>query len=267
MSVEHTLQQHYTHGALESAINDSLRKLGKDPGALHADDLAPIDEFHIGGRPATMALLAQCAFKPGMQILDIGSGLGGPARVCATTTGAHVHGIDLTPEYVAIAASLSARVALSSSTTFSEGSALALPFARDHFDGAYMIHVAMNIADKAALFRDIRRTMKHGSTFGIYDIMRLSEGPLAFPLPWSSVAETSFVEMPDDYRAALTASGFDVVTARDRFDIARAAFTRRDPSAPELTHRGPGFALKSKNLAALVNAGILCPYEIIARAL
>ena len=105
-AIDTALQRHYSHGALAAAIDRSLVKLGKDPAALTVDDLALIDEFHIGGRPASLALFDQCGFAEGMHLLDVGSGLGGPARACAFAKGATVTGVDLTPEFVEVARTL-----------------------------------------------------------------------------------------------------------------------------------------------------------------
>ncbi|MEQ1612245.1 MAG: class I SAM-dependent methyltransferase, partial [Hyphomicrobiaceae bacterium] len=143
-AIDRALQSHYAHGELASAIDRSLVKLGKDPANLTVDDLAMIDEFHIGGRPASLELFEQCKFDEGMHLLDVGSGLGGPARTCAAAKSTTVTGVDLTPEYVAAATDLSQRVGLSARTTFKQGSVLDLPFADGTFDGAYMIHVGMN---------------------------------------------------------------------------------------------------------------------------
>lgn len=271
-AVELKLQHHYSHGALATAVDKSLLALGRDPASITIDDLAPIDEFHIGGRPASMALFGQCGFAAGMHLLDVGSGLGGPARAAAAVIGATVTGIDLTDEYVEIARQLSARVGLTAKTTFQQGSVLELPFADGAFDGAYMIHVGMNIADKPRLFGEVRRALKPGAVFGIYDVMQLSDGDLRFPLPWSSVAETSFVEPPASYRAKLVTAGFQIVAERNRHAAALEFFAegaRREQAGltPALHHRAPDWPIKSANLQAMLAASIIAPTEIIARAI
>lgn len=271
-TIETRLQHHYSHGTLAAAVDKSLVALGKDPAAITVEDLAPIDEFHIGGRPASVALFEQCAFTAGMHLLDVGSGLGGPARACAAVIGATVIGVDLTDEYVAVARQLSGRLGLGSKTTFQKGSVLDLPFADATFDGAYMIHVGMNIADKPRLFHEVRRSLKPGAVFGIYDVMRLADGELRFPLPWSSVAGTSFVEPPASYRDKLAAAGFAITAKRNRHAAALEFFAqgaRREQAgqAPALFHRAPDWPLKSANLQAMLVAGIIAPVEIIARAI
>lgn len=270
MTIEDDVARHYTHGSLEAAVDQSLTALGKNPKFVTHDDLTVIDEFHVGGRPATLRLIASCGFKAGQTLLEVGSGLGGPARTIAVTSGATVVGIDLTPEFVAVANSLSRRVGLAERTEFHAGSALAMPFAAGRFDGATLIHVGMNIADKAALFRDVRRALKLGATFGIYDVMRSADGDLTFPLPWSSVPATSFVERAEVYKAALAAAGFDIVAETDRAAEARAFFKAAAEQAKSqkitLVHRGADFKVKAQNLNALIEAGIIGPREIIAKA-
>lgn len=270
MTIEDDVTRHYTHGSLETAVDQSLATLGKDPAHITPDDLTLIDEFHVGGKAATLRLLASCGFKAGQTLLEVGSGLGGPARTIAVATGANVVGIDLTPEFVTVANSLSRRVGLADRTSFQVGSALAMPFDAARFDGATLIHVGMNIADKATLFREVRRVLKAGATFAIYDIMRCGDGDLAFPLPWSSAPATSFVERREVYKTALAAAGFDIVAETDRVPEAQAFFKaiaeQQKALQVRLTFRGPGFKEKSQNLNALIDRGVIGPREIIARA-
>ena len=154
MEIEQSVAQHYTHGSLEQAVFDALSASGKNLDKLAPADLAPVDEFHIGGRQATIDLAAQLEIEPGGHLLDIGSGLGGASRYFAHERGYRVTGIDLTEEYVRVAGALAKCVRLESQVSYEHGNALALPFARGSFDGAYMLHVGMNIDDKAALFAE-----------------------------------------------------------------------------------------------------------------
>lgn len=271
MTIEADVTRHYTSGNLGALIDQSLVALGKDPKHITHDDLLQIDEFHIGGRTATLQLLESCNFKAGQTILEVGSGLGGPARTIAKKTGATVAGVDLTPEFVDVANDLSARTGLADRTRFVTGSALATPFDAASFDGATLIHVGMNIADKPALMREVRRVLKPGATFAIYDIMRRADGDLAFPLPWSTLPTTSFVERSEVYKAALHNAGFEIVAEHDRVPEAQVFFAamaeQQKVQQVRLTFRGANFKEKSQNLNALVNAGTIGPRAIVARAL
>src|SRR5260221_6860397 len=115
--------------------------------------------------------------RAGLRLLDVGSGLGGPARYFAAKHGCRVTGIDLTEEFVRVAGSLTKRTKLDGLVEFRQGSALELPFERDAFDRAYMIHVGMNIADKAGIFLEVRPGMKPDGLFTIFDIIRTGDGP------------------------------------------------------------------------------------------
>ena len=192
------VSEHYTHGNLLEAIRAGLASLGKTPGNLTADDLASVDEFHIGGRQASMDFLDQLGFAPDMHILDVGCGLGGAARFAAFRYGSRITGIDLTPEYIATGNTLCDWVGLRPRVLLHEGNALAMPFGDGAFDGAYMLHAGMNIADKDKLAADVSRVLRSGSLFGVYDIMRTGRGDLAYPVPWASSAGLSQVAEPED---------------------------------------------------------------------
>src|SRR3954451_17554840 len=155
------------------------RGIRKGSRALGASGSRAVDEFHVGGRQATTDFAAYLPFRDGSHLLDIGSGLGGGSRYFADARGCRVTGIDLSEEYVRTAEALTRRVGLSERVSYRQGSALELPFADRSFDGAYMLHVGMNIEDKGKLFAEVARVLKPAATFGIYDIMRIGEGELA----------------------------------------------------------------------------------------
>jgi ubiquinone/menaquinone biosynthesis C-methylase UbiE len=224
METEQAVARHYAHGSLEEAILDALAVAGKNVDHLSLKDLAPVDEFHVGGRQATIEFAEQFGPRPGMRLLDIGCGLGGAARYFADAHDCHVTGIDLSGEYVAVANALAARVGLGERVSCEQGSALALPFAPGSFDGAYMFHVGMNIENKAKLFAEVRRVLAPSGLFGIYDVMRLAAGELSYPVPWASSPESSFVADAASYRRSLEAEGFEVLKERSRRDFALEVF-------------------------------------------
>jgi ubiquinone/menaquinone biosynthesis C-methylase UbiE len=274
MTIEQTVAQHYTHGSLESALLDGLRRSGKNVDRLDPDDLAPADEFHIGGRAATVEFADQLGLRPGMALLDIGSGIGGPARYFAHHRKCRVTGIDLTDEYVRVADALSRRAGLGGSLEFVQGSALALPFPSGSFDVAYMLHVGMNIADKATLFGQVKRVLKPDGIFGVYDVMRIGAGELAFPVPWARTAESSFVAAADDYRALLRDAGFAVQKERERRAFAIEFFKKMQARVAESglpplglhIAMGTDFPHKVRNLVANLENGLLAPIEMICHA-
>ena len=272
MSVEHSVTEHYTHGGLEAALLAALTAAGKDVERLTPADLMGADEFHVGGAQATKELMAQLDLRPGMTLLDIGSGLGGPARHLARH-GCHVVGIDLTPEYVAVATSLSRRMGMAEQVAFHRANADRLAFPDASFDGATLLHVGMNVPEKAGMFTAVRRALKPGGFMAVYDVMRMEEGEIEFPVPWSGGAATSFVETPDAYRAALEGAGFRIVAERNRGKFAVAFFAAQ--RARQAEGGAPPIALglvmgatgpkKIGNLAGMIARGLLAPYELIAR--
>jgi ubiquinone/menaquinone biosynthesis C-methylase UbiE len=275
IAVEDRVAQHYAQGRLEQTITEALAASGADLARLVPADLAPVDEFHIGGRQATVDFAAQLQISPNASLLDIGCGLGGASRYFAHERGCRVTGIDLTVEYVTVAAALAARVGLSEVVTYRQGSALALPFAAASFDGAYMLHVGMNIQDKAKLFAEVRRVLKPGAVFGIYDVMREGDGDLAFPVPWASTPETSFVAGAADYRRLLEAAGFAVHKERSRREFAmeffrqlRARAADADGPPPLGLHllMGPTAPQKVANMIDNLQRGLIAPIEIVSGA-
>jgi len=272
MDIEQQVASYYTRDKLEDKIVGLLRSAGKNLEQLRADDLAAVDEFHLGGREATQAFADFMQLHPGMHLLDVGCGIGGPARYFGGR-GCRVTGIDLTDEFVRVAQSLTRMVKLDQSVQFRQASALELPYASGTFDGAYTIHVCMNIADKAGVFREVARVLKPGARFSIFDLMRTSDGPLTFPLPWAQTPETSFVASLDDYRRELQAAGFRIEHQRDRRQFALEFMQRRmaqSTSGPLVLGihvlMGEQAPLMLKNVNMAITSGALTPVELVAIA-
>lgn len=271
MPAPEDLLAHYSHGGLIEAIEAGLASLGKTPAGITIEDLAPLDEFHIGGRKASEEFLDQLTLSPAMRALDIGCGLGGAARFAAARYGCRVAGIDLTAEYVETGQVLTRWLRLDDRVLLQTGSALALPFGDAVFDAAYMLHVGMNIADKAALCAEVARILRPGARFGVYDVMRTGGGALAYPVPWASSAELCAIATPEEYRLALRSAGFELVRERDRRDFALDHFNKlraKAAGAPPLgTHMLMGKTApdKVRNMIQNISAGRVAPVELIAR--
>lgn len=265
---------HYRRPDLVSVIRAGLVALGKSPDNVTPEDLAPAEEFHIGGRQATREVLDQLRLKTGWHVLDIGSGIGGPARFAAHEYGVRVTGIDLTADYVETATTLTQWVGLSDRANFRQGSATSLPFTQGSFDAAYMLHVGMNIDDKEALCREAARVLRPGAQFAIYDVMRLGEGAVTYPVPWAAHEGLSSLAAPDAYKEALQLAGFELLAERNRrqfaiefFDNMRAKNEAAGGPPPLGAHlvmgnRGP---VMIGNLVAALKAGTIGPVELIAR--
>jgi SAM-dependent methyltransferase len=274
MPAQIEVSRHYSRQSLIEDIQAGLAALGKAPGALTIDDLAPVDEFHTGGRRATQDLLDQLGLTAAMHVLDVGCGLGGPARLAASRHACRVTGIDLSGDYVAAGNALSRWVGLERKVTLLQGSALSLPFAEGSFDGAWMLHVGMNIEDKERLAAELARVLRPGACLGIYDMMRVGSGEVAYPVPWAATAELSALAEPARYRSALEAAGFALAAERDRHEFALAFFAEMRARAAGAAGPPPlGIHLvmgnstpqKLKNMVGNIAEGRIAPVELIAR--
>lgn len=261
---------HYSTGRLLDAIEAGLRALDLTPETVSAEDLGPVDEFHVGGRLATAELCRHLRATSDSELLDIGCGIGGTARFIGSTMGSRVTGIDLTPEYIDVARTLSGWTSLDDRVEFEVASAIDMPFDAESFDGATQLHVGMNIADKPSLFREVHRVMRPGGRFALYDIMKTSGGEITFPVPWAGDASTSFVADPPTYRRELEAAGFEVVAERNRAEFAVDFFTAmrertRSGPPPLGLHvlMGPDASTKIGNMVAAIGAGALAPVELV----
>lgn len=210
----HPVELQYTGEGFAERIITAARAAGIE--TLSPAALAPADEFHTGGIHATRELAALASFAPGARVLDIGSGLGGPARTLAAEFGCDVTGIDITAEFVRSARVLTEACGLSETVRFVEGDALNLPFPGESFDAAWTQHVVMNIKDRATLYAGIARVLTRGGMFAFFDILQGPNGvPLDYPLPWARDPSISFLYSQDETRAFLENAGFEVLTWND----------------------------------------------------
>lgn len=274
MSYDKSVSDHYLHGDLLNAIEAALPALGKTTENVTMEDLAPVDEFHIGGRLATENLFDQLNFSEQSYLLDVGCGLGGAARYVAKKYKNRVMGIDLTPEYIETGKALCGWLNLDRYVTLEQGSALSMPFQNKTFDGGYMLHVGMNIEDKVSLFTEIFRVLKPGSSFGVYDIMRQQDGDLIYPVPWATENSTSKLSTPDQYKQALSEAGFEVSIENNRRDFSMEFFkrlrekTEAKGGPPPLglhTLMQESTVIKIKNMIDNIANDLIAPVEIIAK--
>jgi SAM-dependent methyltransferase len=268
VSGDDAVRQHYARPGLEALILDAFAASGRSPGTLTIDDLSAVDEFHMGGRRMTAELAEALRLGPEHRLLDIGCGLGGPARYFARHSGCRVSGVDLTADYIGAAAGLTRRVGLEAQVDFQVASALDLPFAAGSFDAATVIHVGMNVADKARLFAEAGRVLKPGARLVVYDVMQIGPGDLAFPVAWAANRERSFLAAPQAYRRAVADAGFVVTDEQDRAEVALAAFRRaRAHGLPPLGLHllmGPDTPAKIANMIAGLEGGCISPLLMVA---
>jgi SAM-dependent methyltransferase len=271
--VNASVQAHYTRSGLGGVILDALEKAGKDLNRLTPEDLAPIDEFHIRGRAATLELARAARVDSTKRVLDVGSGVGGTSRCLAREFGCRVTGIDLTDEYCSAAAMLTDRTGLAELVDYRQGDATSLPFPDASFDIVWTVHAAMNIPDKPRLYGEMHRVLKPGGTLAIYDVLAGPSGPVLFPVPWARGPEASFLATPDELRSLLEGAGFDIEAWLDTTDAARAWFValaekiRKEGVAPLGFHvlLGSEFPVMAQNQRRNLEEARIVLAQIVAR--
>ncbi|MBN3753883.1 class I SAM-dependent methyltransferase [Paraburkholderia sp. Tr-20389] len=258
------IAQHYGPEGLLDRLTAALSTMGRDAGPLRMEELAPLDQFHSRGLAATVELARALSLDSSMRVLDIGSGLGGPSRYLAATYGCTVHGVDLSLPFVEAATFLAERTGLSGLVSYRRADALHLPFDAGEFDVAWTQHVAMNIADRVALYRETSRVLRAGGRFAIFDVVAASDTPLHFPVPWARGPEASFLVTADRMRALLVEQGFRPVSQIDTTQAALTWFSEREKARAQQTTppalglhlaMGPGFAEMTANLARNLREG------------
>jgi sarcosine/dimethylglycine N-methyltransferase len=245
-----SVHEHYRATGLTERLKQALAAF--EGQQLTPQRLAALDQFHTRGLDATAELAKLAAVTVDASVLDVGSGVGGPARFVAATYGCRVTGVDLSESFVEAARYLTKRTEQSELVSFETASALALPFDAGSFDAVLLQHVAMNIADRAGLYHEVRRVLKSGGRFATFDVVSIGGAP-HYPLPWARTPATSFLLTDTATREAIEAVGFRSVTWQDDTEAAKAWFAQvREAGAmpsPNLgVVMGPDFAQLAANL-------------------
>jgi ubiquinone/menaquinone biosynthesis C-methylase UbiE len=265
---------HYGRADLLGRLRAALLADGADPDQPTMAALAPYDHFHGRGLEATEELADLLTVAPGDHILDIGSGIGGPARYLAQRFGARITGIDLTAEFCDVARHLTQVLGFEDRVDFKQGDALAMPFADASFAGAYSMNVSMNIADKAGFYREIHRVLRPAGWLVLSELAQGPGGALAYPTPWARTAESSFLATPQQTQDGLEAAGFAVASLRETTAQALAygararAMVERGEQPPhravQLMH-GDLAAVAMTNTARGLAESQIVPIEVVCR--
>lgn len=247
------VREHYSSTGLTDRIKSALITIVPDEQPLTVDELAPLDQFHIRGMLATAELASAAGVEPSARVLDIGCGIGGPARSLAATFGCNVTGVDLSPSFIDAANYLTMRSRLSRRVTFQVGNGLHLPFDDAAFDVVFLQHVAMNIQDRGALYGEVYRALRPGGRIATSDLV-LRQGDVAYPVPWARDASTNFLLTERDTRTKLEQAGFTPLLWRDDTDIAiewfKTTITGSSPNRLSLgVVMGPDMREMASNLA------------------
>lgn len=269
MSTNAQVASHYTAEDALKRIDAHLREQGIDPDHPTLEALAPYDNFHSRGLGATLDLIALADFPAGARVVDVGGGLGGPARVLAERSKVQVTVLDLTPSFVEQGRILSERVAMSDQVDFECGDGTAMPFADASFDGAWTQHSTMNIADKTALYSEIHRVLKPGGRLAMHEVLAGNGEPVVYPLPWALTADVSFVPPASEVRALIADAGFRELAWEDETQkvLAFMAPMQGGPPAQEGAPSqqppgqtilfGPAFVERIRNFGSNLRSGAL----------
>jgi SAM-dependent methyltransferase len=270
---EQAISDHWARGDVYALIVAALERSSKSLATLTIDDLAPIDHLHARGLAATVELADRLPVKAGHQILDVGCGLGGPARYFAQRFGCTMSGIDITQPFVEAARKLTALLRMEDRVRIEHGDGTQLPFADGAFDGAYTQHVTMNVADRTRFFGEASRVLKSGAFFAVTEHGLGAAGSPHYPLPWSEDGTGSYLIAPEETRRLLGTAGFTDVVVEDTSSRYVEAYKR----AIELADRGdaPPFGVhlllgdtapqKTRNAARNIEEGRTRPVQIVCR--
>lgn len=255
------VHDHYRATGLTGRLKAALAVFGPEDQRLKPEQLSALDQFHTRGLAATAELAKLAGITADMSVLDVGSGVGGPARFLAAIHGCRVTGVDLSEPFVEAARYLTGRTGQGGQVSFEAGSALALPFDDGRFDAVLLQHVAMNISDRAQLYREIRRVLKFGGRFATFDVV-LSGGEPHYPVPWARTPETSFLMTAAATREAIEPAGFRTLVWQDDTEAAKAWLTQLRASGPPPSPNlgvvmGPDFAQLASNLGRNLMEGRL----------
>jgi len=268
-----TIAGHWGRGDIYDRIVTALREAGKDLDTLTIEDLAPVDHYHARGFQATVELADKLPVTAGDHILDIGCGVGGPARYLADRFGCRVTGLDITESFLDAAARLTDLVGIADRVDFRLGDGVHLPFDDGAFDGAYALHVTMNVADRAGFFGEAFRVLRPGGFFALTEHGMGPAGDPHYPVPWSDDGGGSHLIPPADTVAHLEAAGFEVIAVTDAgpkyLESFREMFAQADRGErPVLGLHvlvGANARPKTTNAATNIAENRTAPIEVICR--
>jgi ubiquinone/menaquinone biosynthesis C-methylase UbiE len=236
--IDERVNRHYGWSGLMETIEEEIRRNGIDPTQVTIDELAPVDNYHWHRLAGTLALARVAGISASDNVLDVGGGIGGPARQLAQRYGCRVTVLDLVAEYCAVGETLTGWTTLNDRVSFLCGNALEMPFADGSFDVAWTQHASMNIADKAGLYREMARVVRVGGRLALFDVLAGPNQPIHFPVPWASDPSFNFLLTPEETRALIVQSGFREIVWMTG-EALEAELDWPDPRAGELSSHPP----------------------------
>ena len=215
MSDAQSISDHWGTGDVFARIMEAMQAAGINPDTVAIEQLAPVDHFHARGFPATVDLADALPIRAGDRLVDIGCGLGGPARYLAKRFQCRVDGIDITAPFVEAANKLSALVGMDDVVVCRHGDGQKLPYGDQEFDGGYTQHVTMNVPDRDVFFGEAYRVLRPGAVFALTEHGLGEVGDPHHPVPWSEDGSGAYLMRPADTVAALKNAGFTNIEVTD----------------------------------------------------
>jgi ubiquinone/menaquinone biosynthesis C-methylase UbiE len=273
MTDARAIADHWGKGDVYGLILGALAKASKPLEGFTVEDLAPVDHFHARGLPATVELADRLPILAGQHILDIGCGLGGPARYMAKRFNCKVSGIDITPPFVEAGKKLTALLGMDSMVDIQLGDGQRLPYPDSHFDGAYTQHVTMNVADRRTFFAEAYRVLKPGAFFALTEHGLGPKGHPRYPVPWSMDGSGAYLVTPAETRALLEETGFDDIVVEETGPKYLAGYraamekVEKDGLPPLGVHllMGETAAQKMRNAARNIEERRTHPIQVVCR--
>jgi SAM-dependent methyltransferase len=249
--MSNSANEYWGREGLEGTILAALSAAGKDIDSLTVDDLAPLDQYHGGGKATTVRLARLAGLTDGMHVLDVGGGLGGPARLLASEFGCRVTVVDLTESYIDAGRALTRRVGLEDRIDHTLGDGLGLPFEAGTFDIVWTQNSGMNIDAKERLYAEFHRVLRASGTLALQEPMAGPVQPMLFPVMWASEASSNFLRSPADMKSIIEAAGFRQRVWKDITQELAAG--RGQPSRHSIAFLIMGDRLEAISLAGLRN--------------
>ena len=230
-----SIENHYLKEGLYEDIVNRLKEQNIALDNVKRSDISGTDEFHVRGATVSNELANSININ-GLNVLDVGCGLGGPCRMLADEYNCQTTGIDLSNEYIRTATKLSELVNLNDKTTFIQGDATKLPFDDKTFDVVWTQHVQMNIPNKKKFYSEIYRVLKNSGYFLFYDILKKGNGEINYPMPWASIADHSFLFKTQEMDSFLNEFG---LTKEQTTNQTQAGIDYFDALVTRLKESGP----------------------------
>ena len=196
---------------LSGVVLDALRAAGRRVDPVHPDDLAGLDEFHGLGRAATLTMAEVAGISPGERVLDVGAGIGGPARTLATHLGARVTALDPTRRFCQLSEELCRRSRLDAHVHVVYGDARSMPLGDSEYDVVWTQAVWPSVDDKPAMLNEMHRVLKDDGRLALYEVVGgPAGGDLHYPVPWANTPAESFLVSAQELRRLAESAGFAV---------------------------------------------------------